>query len=99
MELDVYLFDFFPVKIDETEVRRHTTFAEIHLVSMEEQSVNLDGETIYFKKGETIWTESSYKYTLKEFEEIANTAGFQVRCTWTDERQWFSVQYLETTAG
>ena len=71
---------------------------EMHLVSMGEQSVNLDGETIYFKKGETIWTESSYKYTLKEFEEIANTAGFKVRCTWTDERQWFSVQYLETTA-
>ncbi|MFC1989968.1 L-histidine N(alpha)-methyltransferase [Chloroflexota bacterium] len=70
---------------------------EMHLISMKEQGVNLNGETIYFKEGETIWTESSYKYTLEEFEEIANATGFRVRRTWTDERQWFSVQYLETT--
>ncbi|MFC2069849.1 L-histidine N(alpha)-methyltransferase, partial [Chloroflexota bacterium] len=69
---------------------------EMHLMSLEEQSIHLNGETIAFEKGETIWTESSYKYNLGEFAEIANTAGFRVRHVWTDERQWFSVQYLET---
>jgi len=72
---------------------------EMHLMSLKEQSVHIDSDTIYFKKGETIWTESSYKYNLNEFEEIANTAGFRVQHAWTDEQQWFSVQYLETTRG
>ena len=69
---------------------------EMHLVSLEEQSVHLSGETIAFEKGETIWTESSYKYNLDEFAGIAGTAGFRVRHAWTDDKQWFSVQYLET---
>ena len=70
---------------------------EMHLMSLQEQSVHIDMETIYFKKGETIWTESSYKYNINEFEEIVNAAGFSVQHAWTDGKQWFSVQYLVTT--
>ncbi|MFC2035358.1 L-histidine N(alpha)-methyltransferase [Chloroflexota bacterium] len=70
---------------------------EMHLVSLRDQIVNLDGVTIPFTKGESIWTESSYKYTLDGFEEMATVAGFNVEHIWTDERQWFSVQYLVST--
>jgi uncharacterized SAM-dependent methyltransferase len=48
-------------------------------------------------RGESIWTESSYKYNLDEFERVAAVAGFRVEHVWVDERQWFSVQYLTTT--
>jgi len=67
---------------------------EMHLVSQREQVVHLDNVTIRFAKGETIWTESSYKYNLDEFEQMAAAAGFKVERVWTDERQWFSIQYL-----
>ncbi|MCK5124337.1 MAG: L-histidine N(alpha)-methyltransferase [Dehalococcoidia bacterium] len=67
---------------------------EMHLISQKNQAVHVDGETISFTRGESIWTESSYKYDLDEFEQIAAVAGFRVERVWVDEREWFSVQYL-----
>ena len=71
----------------------------MHLLSMREQSIHLDNTTINFAEGESIWTESSYKYNPDEFTELAATAGFKVERVWTDEQQWFSVQYLVTTGS
>jgi len=67
---------------------------EMHLISLQRQSVNIDGAVIHFAEGESIWTESSYKFTLDEFSDIAHATGFTVERVWTDEEQWFSVQYL-----
>lgn len=67
---------------------------EMHIISLKEQTVHIDGVSIPFENGESIWTESSYKYNLKEFAELAETAGFEVEHVWTDDREWFSVQYL-----
>lgn len=67
---------------------------EMHLISMEDQTVHLDDVTIPFGRGESIWTESSYKYNLNEFEQMAAAAGFKVDHVWTDEQQWFSIHYL-----
>jgi dimethylhistidine N-methyltransferase len=72
---------------------------EMHLLSLREQSIHLDEATINFARGESIWTESSYKFNLDEFEQMAAAAGFRVERVWTDEQQWFSVQYLVTTAS
>ena len=71
----------------------------MHLVSNRDQMVHLDGKTISFARGESIWTENSYKYNLDEFEEMAAAAGFGVERVWLDERHWFSVQYLTTRQG
>jgi dimethylhistidine N-methyltransferase len=67
---------------------------EMHLVSRREQTVHLQNHDITFAKGETIWTENSYKYDLQDFVEMAAAAGWQVVRVWTDDKQWFSVQYL-----
>jgi dimethylhistidine N-methyltransferase len=69
---------------------------EMHLVSKKGQVVHIEGKTISFAKGESIWTENSYKYNLDEFEQMAAAAGFRVERVWVDEQQWFSVQYLKT---
>ena len=68
---------------------------EMHLVSRRAQAVRLDGRTIRFAAGESICTEHSHKYTPDAFRDLARTAGLGVRQVWTDERGWFSVQYLE----
>ena len=68
---------------------------EMHLVSLKNQTVRIGESEIDFKLGESIWTESSYKYTLEEFAQLAATAGFAVEQVWTDPRQLFSVQYLK----
>ncbi|MGI4787480.1 MAG: L-histidine N(alpha)-methyltransferase [Janthinobacterium lividum] len=67
---------------------------EMHLLSLNAQTVHLGGEAIRFEEDETIWTECSYKYSLPEFAALAGSAGFQVRQVWTDPEQKFSVQYL-----
>jgi dimethylhistidine N-methyltransferase len=67
---------------------------EMHLVSLKDQDVHLDGATISFATGESIWTESSYKYNLDDFALLAAASGFKVEQVWTDARRWFSVQYL-----
>lgn len=69
---------------------------EMHLVAGEEHSVQLNGASIHFAKGERIWTESSYKYSLEDFELLAKEAGFDVKKIWMDEKRLFSVQYLTT---
>jgi dimethylhistidine N-methyltransferase len=69
---------------------------EMHLISQRDQVVHINRQTISFARGESIWTESSYKYNLDEFEQMAAAAGFRVERVWVDERQWFSVQYLVT---
>jgi dimethylhistidine N-methyltransferase len=70
---------------------------EMHLVSLRDQTVHLNNTKIFFERGESIWTESSYKYELSDFTEMANDAGFQVRQVWSDEHEWFSVLYLVVT--
>ena len=67
---------------------------EMHLVSLAEQDVRLQNVDIHFERGESIWTEASYKYTPHEFATLAARAGWHVDQVWTDDRGLFSVQYL-----
>lgn len=67
---------------------------EIHLRCIDDQEVHIGDRTFHFKEGECIHTENSYKYSIKEFEELASDR-FEIKKVWTDENHWFSVQYLE----
>ncbi|HEX7734666.1 MAG TPA: L-histidine N(alpha)-methyltransferase [Ktedonobacteraceae bacterium] len=72
----------------------HRSRVEMHLVSLQKQTVRVDQAEIAFKRGESIWTESSYKYALDDFARLATGQGFTVERVWTDPRELFSVQYL-----
>lgn len=67
---------------------------EMHLFVKEDHSVDVNGDQIFFKKGESIHTENSHKYTLSGFAEMVSD-WFEVKKVWTDENNYFSVQYLE----
>lgn len=67
---------------------------EMHLASDRDQTVQVDGRSFRFDRGETIWTESSYKYTPGAFAELSRGAGFDVERVWTDRDELFSVQLL-----
>ncbi len=68
---------------------------EMHLVSVNAQSIRCGEEVFEFEAGETIHTENSYKYTLQGVEELANKAHLHVAKSWLDDEQLFSVHYLE----
>jgi dimethylhistidine N-methyltransferase len=67
---------------------------EMHIESLKDQNVAIDGKTFSFKQNETIHTENSYKYTIHEFQTMAKESGFKAAEVWTDENEWFSVHYL-----
>ncbi|MEW6736275.1 MAG: L-histidine N(alpha)-methyltransferase [Acidobacteriota bacterium] len=71
-----------------------TSRVEMHLISKSAQMVQIDDEALSLKAWESIWTESSYKYSVDEFAELAWKAGFRLHQAWTDKDQLFSVQYL-----
>ncbi len=68
---------------------------EMHLVSRVEQEVEVAGRRFRFDEGESLWTESSYKFSLPQFTALASRAGFEVVRTWTDADRMFAVMYLE----
>jgi dimethylhistidine N-methyltransferase len=68
---------------------------EMHLVSACAQDVMIAGERISFGKGESIWTESSYKYDLPTLNGLASLAGFTVERLWTDAADRFWIAWLE----
>jgi L-histidine Nalpha-methyltransferase len=67
---------------------------EMHLESRAPQCVTIADERIRFDAGETIWTESSYKYDVDGLRVIVAAAGFEMTRLWTDARQLFWVAYL-----
>ena len=60
---------------------------EMHLVSRCEQRIDIPaaGVSAMLQAGETIWTESSYKYTQERFADLLATAGLQVQEQWLDQ--------------
>ena len=67
---------------------------EMHLVSLRDQTVRVDGREIRFQTGETIHTESSYKFAVEEFQALAAECGFRPETVWTDENGLFSVHCM-----
>ena len=68
---------------------------EMHLVSLADQTAQLNGTRFVFGQGEHIITEYSYKYAVQEFAKLAARSGWTVIRLWTDAAKLFSVQYLE----
>lgn len=62
---------------------------EMHLCSKRRQTVNIPAAelAVEFQEGETIWTESSHKYSPQEVFHMARIAGFRCEVQWIDE-QW-----------
>ena len=68
---------------------------EMHLVSTANQMVSLGGDIFKFKKGETIHTENSYKYSRQSFSSLAQSAGFAMEAFFTDPETYFAVAVLK----
>ena len=68
---------------------------EMHLQSTEEQTVHVRRArfAVRFREGETIWTESSHKYTPTGVAELAARTGFACEAQWID-REWPFAQSL-----
>ena len=68
---------------------------EMHLLSDQDQVVTLGYITLPFAKGESIWTESSYKYEPKGVVRLLERAGFRRLEQWIDRDDGFALTLVE----
>jgi L-histidine N-alpha-methyltransferase len=66
-----------------------TGSVEMHLRSLRRQSVDIPASelTVTFREDETIWTESSHKYSCSEIKKMAGATGFRCEAQWFDQ-EW-----------
>ena len=66
---------------------------EMHLVSRRAQEVRIPraGCVVHFERGETIWTESSYKYSPEKVLAMGAAAGFRALEQWIDDAARFAL--------
>jgi dimethylhistidine N-methyltransferase len=67
---------------------------EMHLISRKAQTVRILGRSFAFRAGESIHTESSYKYSVDRFTALARGSGWTPTASWTDAGGMFSVHAL-----
>ncbi len=69
---------------------------EMHLVSTRRQAVRIPAAdcNVRFEVGETIWTESSYKYEPDQVGAMATLSGFEVGESWIDDEARFALAML-----
>ncbi len=67
---------------------------EMHLYSRRDQLIRVADEEYRFNAGETIHTESSYKYRPDEFQALARSAGWRPEACWTDDQGLFSIHCI-----
>ena len=85
------------------EAFRHVAFynesaarIEMHLVAESAQAVRLRrlGLTIRFRRGEAIWTESSYKFTRPGVESLLDVAGLRLDRWHVDPANYFALALI-----
>lgn len=70
---------------------------EMHLRSKSDQTISINRSfSVSLKKGETIWTESSYKFRPEQVRAMAEKAGFSCELQWIDEEWPFAQSLLRS---
>jgi L-histidine N-alpha-methyltransferase len=75
----------------------HKHRIEMHLVSKLDQLIRIGsiGKTFYFKKGETIHTENSYKYSQNRVKKLVKDAGLEIIKAFTDPKKQYTLILLK----
>jgi dimethylhistidine N-methyltransferase len=69
---------------------------EMHLVSLVDQDVHIGriSRSFSFKRNETIHTENSYKYSLRQIGQMATQSGLEVKASFMDSNGWFALSLM-----
>lgn len=77
--------------VHEARWNDETSAVEMHLKSLDDRTVRIDGHRFDFSAGETIHSESSRKYSLEGFAAVAAASGWSVDQVWTDSAKRFAI--------
>src|SRR5207302_7047504 len=78
------------------KINHEARSVEMHLRSKRRQAVTIPASELMveFLEGETIWTESSHKYSAEEVFQMARDAGFRCQAQWIDAEWPFAESLL-----
>jgi len=71
---------------------------EMHLEATGDVTFSIDGTSFAFKAGETIHTENSHKYGLRDARLLLRAAGWAVAKEWTDPEDQFAILLAQAEA-
>jgi uncharacterized SAM-dependent methyltransferase len=77
-------FEHFPIYNPDTGA------CKSYLVSLRDQSVKINCETIHFSENEIIDMEISQKFTIEQIDQMALTASFKAINHFFDAKKWFT---------
>lgn len=70
---------------------------EMHLVAITDQKFEISGRTYVLAAGESFHTETSYKYTIEGFSQLAGIAGWELTQYWCDTKKRFAILLFKAT--
>jgi len=78
------------------KINHEARSVEMYLRSKRRQTVSIPAAEldVEFLEGETIWTESSHKYSTEEIFQMGHDAGFRCEAQWVDEEWPFAESLL-----
>jgi len=68
---------------------------EMHLVVNRPTRIQIENQKFEFAAGDSIHTESSHKYSVSDFRDLAHRAGLKSVKVWKDPDGLFSMHWLE----
>jgi L-histidine N-alpha-methyltransferase len=71
---------------------------EMHLKARKDMAISSPSfdSAIRIRKGETIHTENSHKFTRTHIDDLASAGGLEIRDIFTDKKKWFSlIQFVK----
>jgi uncharacterized SAM-dependent methyltransferase len=71
---------------------------EMHLEAVRDVKFAIDGTAFAFRAGETIHTENSHKYGMRDARLLLRAAGWGLCHEWTDEAEQFALILVEAEA-
>jgi L-histidine N-alpha-methyltransferase len=71
---------------------------EMHLEALADIDFTIAGEAFSMVAGERLHTENSHKFTSETFRDLAELSGFDLKQSWTDSGDLFSLHWLEPRA-
>ncbi len=81
---DITQFDHFPTYDPATGA------CKSYLVSLSNQDVKINSETVHFLKDEIINMEMSQKFTVEQIDKMASNASFKPIKHFFDSKKWFT---------
>jgi dimethylhistidine N-methyltransferase len=67
---------------------------EMHLVAQRDSVIELGGRRFAFRRGDSIHTENSHKYSIESFTALLDGTGLRAERSWTDPEGLFSMHDL-----